>query len=106
MMFLLRALFWMAVVAIFVPPGFSGLGTLFADDAREIIAPAAETASARVEAETGLFCDGAPELCETLDNTRAVAGLLGGVAAAETENWLHARLGAPASQAPVEDGES
>ena len=81
MMFILRALFWLAVVAAFAPPGFTAAGTLFADEAQRVLTPAAERLSGQVEADAGAFCAEQTEACVVAENARALSGLVGGMAA-------------------------
>lgn len=91
MMFLLRALFWIAVVAAFVPPGLNAAGTLFASEAEQTLSPAAEQLAVRARTDTSTFCNDHAELCRAADNARAFAGLAGGMAASAAQDWLAER---------------
>ena len=96
MMFVLRALFWLAVVAAFAPPGFTAAGTLFADEAQRVIAPAAERLAGQVETDAGEFCADQTEACAVADNARALSGLVSGMAANAAMDAARGEAAAPA----------
>jgi hypothetical protein len=91
--FTVRAVFWTAVVAAFVPAGFGAQNDgAFAREARAVLeAPARETAEA-ARAETGRFCQSEGQFCTILRELGGFVGLVGGVAATRAEEALEARL--------------
>lgn len=93
MMFVLRALFWLAVVAAFAPPGFTAAGTLFADETQRVLTPAAERLAGQVETDAGEFCADQSEACAVAENARALSGLMGGMAASAARDAANAEPG-------------
>lgn len=100
MMFILRAAFWIAVVAAFVPPGFSAAGGLFASDMERLLAePAARAAASLQEqsapaapvqrADSGLCADYG-ELCEIWGHITGFGSYVGAVALSRADAMIEA----------------
>ncbi len=116
MMFLIRAGFWLAVTALFVPPGFTAEGAAWTEPLRAEIArlapsapdfePAAQRAAAPpaaaplpVDARSG-FCIERPEVCAVAAEALRFGAFLGDLAAYRIEAWLAADAD-PAADEPV-----
>lgn len=98
MMFILRAVFWIAVVAAFVPPGFSAAGGLFASDMERLLAEPAARASQSLQSqaapatqtqrhETGICADYG-ELCDIWDHVTGFGGYVGTVALSQADAMI------------------
>lgn len=102
MMFLLRAAFWIAVVAAFVPPGFTAAGGLFASDMERLLSEPAARAAASLQQnqnqpvpiaarqhETGI-CAEYGELCEIWTHVTGFGGYVGSVALSQADAMIEA----------------
>ena len=100
MMFILRAAFWIAVVAAFVPPGFTAAGGLFASDVERMLAEPAAQAAQRINQEpvqtaqthqhqAGLCADYG-ELCEIWDHVTGFGGYVGTLALSRADAMIEA----------------
>ncbi|XBQ15112.1 MAG: hypothetical protein ABL308_09075 [Oceanicaulis sp.] len=97
--FTARAIFWTAVVAAFVPAGFSAPEEgAFAREARAVLDRPAREGVYVAQAETARFCEAETAFCTVARELGAFAGLVGGVAANRAEQALEERL-APSEQA-------
>lgn len=100
MMFLLRAAFWIAVVAAFVPPGFSAAGGLFASDVERLLAEPAARAAASLQQEQAALpaarthdsgiCADYGELCEIWTHVTGFGGYVGTVALSQADSMIEA----------------
>ncbi|GGH06323.1 MAG TPA: hypothetical protein DF715_12925 [Oceanicaulis sp.] len=102
MMFILRAAFWIAVVAAFVPPGFSAAGGLFASDMERLLAePAARAAQslqqqpqpapgAQMTSHATGICAEYGELCDIWDHVTGFGGYVGTVALSQADAMIEA----------------
>ncbi|KPP83224.1 MAG: hypothetical protein HLUCCA04_03860 [Oceanicaulis sp. HLUCCA04] len=99
MMFILRAAFWMALVAAFVPPGFTAAGGLFASDMERLLAePAARAAhslNAQPSSPAGTssqhhsgVCADYGELCEIWELVTGFGGYVGTVALSQADAMI------------------
>lgn len=102
MLFVLRAIFWIAVVAAFVPPGFTAAGGPFAGDMERLLAePAARVAEnfqqpqsapaagAQRPAPEGLCADYG-ELCEIWGHVTSFGGYVGAMALSQADAMIEA----------------
>lgn len=103
MMFLLRATFWIAVVAAFVPPGFTASGGLFASDMERLLAEPVARVSEHVhqsaaapaapvklhQAESGICADYG-EVCEIWGHVTTFGGVLGSMALTQADAMIEA----------------
>ncbi|MGY6661667.1 MAG: hypothetical protein ACXIVO_05035 [Glycocaulis sp.] len=98
MMFILRAVFWIAVVAAFVPPGFTAAGGLFASDMERMLAEPAARAAQSLHSETAQpaqtrahetgICAEYGELCEIWDHVTGFGGYVGSVALSQADAMI------------------
>lgn len=101
MIFFLRAAFWTAAVAAFVPAGFNApLDGPFARNA-EIIAASALHGDMMTGLQDGGVCEGRESLCETLGEFANFAGWAASIAGDRIESAVETQLAqhAPASPA-------
>ena len=99
MMFLLRAIFWIAVVAAFVPPGFTASGGLFASDMERLLAEPVARVSEHVQqpapaaqvqqAESGICADYG-EVCEIWGHVTTFGGVIGSMALSQADAMIEA----------------
>ena len=104
MIAVLRAIFWIAVVAAFVPAGFSAAPDgPFAREASALFSsPTVQTASVATRDRTSEFCAEQAEACEVGSQFARYAGFVTQFAAARAETLLEARLETePAAADPV-----
>lgn len=101
MMFILRAAFWIAVVAAFVPPGFTAAGGLFASDMERLLAEPAARAAQSLNAQQSTpaaaasqhnsgVCADYGELCEIWDHVTGFGGYVGTVALSQADAMIEA----------------
>ncbi len=100
MMFVLRAIFWIAVVAAFVPPGFTAAGGPFAGDMERILAePVARigqqvqdspAAAATTPTARDGICADYGELCDIWDHVTSFGGYVGSMALAQADAMIEA----------------
>ena len=111
MMFFFRAAFWIAVVAAFVPPGFTAAGGLFASDMERMLAEPAALAAQSLQSqsapvaqarthESGVCADYG-ELCEIWDHVRGFGGYVGTVALSQADAMIEAAREADAATPPA-----
>ncbi|MGY6531131.1 hypothetical protein [Glycocaulis sp.] len=104
MMFVLRAIFWIAVVAAFVPPGFTAAGGVFAGDVERLLAEPVARASeqmhepaapavvpaANVQTATDGLCADYRELCEIWGHVTGFGGYIGSMALSQADAMIEA----------------
>lgn len=96
--FTARAIFWTAVVAAFVPAGFSAPEDgVFAREARAVLDQPARQGVQAARVETTRFCQAETAFCTVARELASFAGILGGVAADRAEHAVAERL-EPAEQ--------
>jgi hypothetical protein len=99
MMFLIRAGFWLAVTALFVPPGFTMNDAAWTDPLRAEIARLAPSAASDApepmsrqarpdDTARSAFCDTRPEACAVAAEALAFGAFIGDLAARRIEHWL------------------
>ncbi|MFC4724402.1 hypothetical protein [Glycocaulis abyssi] len=107
MMFILRAAFWLAVVAAFVPPGFTAAGGLFASDMERLLAEPAARASESLQAQTAPaparsqqtgICADYGELCDIWDHVTGFGGYVGSVALSQADAMIETAREAEATK--------
>jgi hypothetical protein len=110
MMFILRAAFWIAVVAAFVPPGFTAAGGLFATDMERLLAePAAMAAhtlqqnqhpapAAQVSQHDSGVCADYGELCEIWGHVTSFGGYVGSMALSQADAMIETAREAEAAR--------
>lgn len=110
MVFILRAAFWIAVVAAFVPAGFSApQDGAFARETTALLAAPVNDGARSAQSEAAQFCETRPEACEVGGRFAAFAGLVADIAGHQAQDWLetqaapeHAELTALIAEASVE----
>jgi len=98
MMFLFRAGFWLAVTALFVPPGFTMNETAWTNPLRAELARLAPSAPSDSgapilraggdDAARSAFCEERPELCNVAAEALAFGAFVGDLAAHRIERWI------------------
>ena len=108
MTFLLRAAFWTAVVAAFVPAGFSASEdgafakrtyALFSEPAEG----GAQALSAEVEVRADTLCAERREACALGEEALTLTRLLAGEAAQRAGAWVEAEMGRETGDAAASD---
>jgi len=92
MVFILRAIFWIAVVAAFVPAGFSApQDGAFAREASAIFQGASGVQSVSASQEARQFCLDRPEACAVASRFADFTGFTAQYAAARAEDYIETR---------------
>lgn len=93
MFFILRALFWTAVVAAFVPAGFTAAENgVFAREARALFQAPAENSFASAQHHSAEFCGEQSEACAVMDQFSRYGAFLTELAVHKADQVLEDRL--------------
>lgn len=101
MMFVLRAIFWIAVVAAFVPPGFTAAGGVFAGDMERLLAEPAARAAEQLQpspvpqastqrAPQDGICADYGEICDIWSHVTSFGGYVGSMALSQADAMIEA----------------
>ena len=93
MFFILRAFFWIAVVAAFVPAGFAAdQNGAFAREARAIFAAPTQTGFETAQVQADEFCATQSQACAVVEQFGVFGKIVSDVAVTRAERALHSRL--------------
>jgi len=102
MIFILRAVFWVTVVAAFTPPQFhmsenSPLKGVILSALEEPGHRSIESAAEAADETRSQFCRNQAELCAVTEQLALFADFLGDVAVSSVEGWAEAQASEPAN---------
>jgi hypothetical protein len=103
MVFLLRAAFWMALVAAFVPAGFSAdRDGAFARETFALLSHPTETSFETPQIQTEQFCSTQSEACAVAEQFGLFSQFIANFAINRTEQEIESRLSQPEQTASVD----